>query len=475
MSELATTSPPKAGRRELVSFLPIERVKTSLAVLRSPLARRRGEELADLPLRGVPREDGGVELVDGFKRLERWRALGYREVPVVLERERSVEEAYALVLAANGPRRTVTAMDEARVVLALLERPGVGESTVARLLGRKPWWVARRRVLGTHLVASVQRRIDMGTLRPTVANALTRVRGREQERVVYAIETHALTTRESLALVEAYRSTEDARERAALRRVPGAWVRRPVATSPFGAVAAQVQERLDRARRVLLDLVDFALPADGLSDGERRRLEAEWRSVLHQLRETSAALGVEGASASPDRREEKANGRRERELRDKGGVAGDPAGAALRDAGRQEREEEEHAITPPAADHGRATSGDPPPLDRGALGDSPDREEAGTLAKPRANGLGASAARTERLLRGVDEEGERERVAPRPLPPLDRRAGLEGDHDVADPPRDPGGGLRGQPDDPGRARPVDPTEARREARSAQASLRDDSG
>jgi hypothetical protein len=435
MSDLTTTTPPRAGRRELVYSLPIERVRTSHAALRSPIGRRHDDALAELPLRAVAAEDGYVELVDGFRRLERWRALGYHEVPVVLERARSVEETYALLLAANTPRRTVTAMDEARVVVALLERPGVGKSTAARILGRKPWWVERRLAFANDLAPQVQRRIDAGELRPMVADALTRVRGREQERVVRAIEAHALTSREALALIEAYRSAESEQERVALLRDPDAWVgrRSKRAEQADGAVAARLQERLDRARRVLADLADFALPGEGLTDGERRRLEAAWRAVLHQLRETSATLGVEGVGASQTREE------------------------AAHDGEEEAQREATPGGTEPCADHGGAAGGDPAPRDRGALGHAPDREEPGPLPEPGAHD------RREGAGSGHEEDHEPERVAPGPLSPLDRRAGSEGDHDDANPPRDPGGGLRGQSDDPLGARSIDPPEANGQA------------
>jgi ParB-like chromosome segregation protein Spo0J len=218
MSSHSTTAPPeRAG--ELVVFVPVERVRTSLAVLRCPIPRPH-DDLAELPLRAVAMEDGGYELVDGFKRLERWRARGLRQVPVVVERERSAEELLALLLVANAPRRTVTVMDEARVVQALLARPAVGEATVARVRGRRPWWVRCRRALAEKLVASVQRRVDVGALRPTVAHALTRVPGRDQERLVRSVETAGLSAREALALVECFRALEDEDERAALLRDP---------------------------------------------------------------------------------------------------------------------------------------------------------------------------------------------------------------------------------------------------------------
>ena len=69
------------------------------------------EDLAALPIRVVPCEDGGFEVLDGFKRLESWREQGRQEVPVVLERPGPVEQHKRLLLLANAPPRTLTALD----------------------------------------------------------------------------------------------------------------------------------------------------------------------------------------------------------------------------------------------------------------------------------------------------------------------------------------------------------------------------
>ena len=92
-------------------------------------------------------DDDHFEVIDGFKCLERWRRDGLSRIPVVIESPRSWSEAKAALLQANAPPRTVTAMDEARVIASMVHEDGMTLSAVGRLLGRKKSWVARRHAL----------------------------------------------------------------------------------------------------------------------------------------------------------------------------------------------------------------------------------------------------------------------------------------------------------------------------------------
>jgi len=438
---MSTPHAPGPPRGELVELVPVERLHTRLAGLRSAIPRPGREGLAELPLRAVPVGDA-LEVVDGFKRLERWRAEGRRVVPVVVERERSLEEAYALLLRANAPRRTTTAMDEARVVVALLQRKGVGEATVARLLERRVGWVRRRRDLATRLVAPVQRRVDAGAIRPTVAEALTRVPGRDQERVVRAIEVNALNAREARLLVEAFGSLEEDEERAALLQDPLDWVRRPPRASSLGPLAEVLAGELQRFRGALRDLAAFELPAQGLSDPERRRLEAERRGVIHQLREALEAL-------ASDREEEPRAGGAEGEPPTAGRLV---ATAAQRPGELPDRHAAQHAAgtsverratTPATQCATPAEASAPPPEPRRAGGDPAPGgggprdpgDRPSPRPRPQAGPLGRGGEAAGRITHpGNASPG----LAPGPLPGPDRREGRGGPDGHPDPARDRG-------------------------------------
>jgi hypothetical protein len=420
--------------RETFCSVPIERLRTTFARLRSPIPRPRQDDLTDLPLRVVATSDDAFEVIDGHKRLERWRAQGRREVPVVLERRRTTEELMALVLVTNAPRRTVTVMDEARVVEALLERPGVGRATAAHLLGRRPWWIERRLALTQRLAPSVQRRVDVGTVRPTVAYALTRVAARDQERLVRAIETHGLTTRDAIALVEVFLALAEESERVALVRDPIAWLRRPPSAPLLGPRAGAISDRLARARAVLADLARGPEVPEGLTDAERRRLEAEWRAVLDQLRETAAVLGTN--AVSPDKRQETLND----DARERSG--GEAAGALIRVDEQEARPRAEaQALTRTVeADHGGRQARDPAAREGGAPRVARDREAPRGGAGPGAADPRVGAGVVATVGRAEDRPREDQRGAGATARAVPRRRGAQGrqgPHDDADPPRDP--------------------------------------
>jgi hypothetical protein len=359
----------------MIAVVPLDELDERLAPLRGQGGRALavGGELADLPARAVVGPDGRHVLVDGFKRVARWRAEGRATAEVVLERAASLAETRALVLLANAPRRTLTAMDEARVVRALREEDGYGPQAIERLLGRKPAWVASRLLLSRALAPSVAARVDEGRLGPSLALALCGVARGAQEHVARAVERHSLSAREGHALVRAWRAAASHGERAALVREPLRVVR-PAHPEPVGsALAAQLGERLARIRAALAELATWRLPDDGLAPAERRALEAEHRRALHQLTEVARAttLDVErGAATSPPEDQEHVHDDEQRRPADAGTVP---------DAGARDAEPGAAAGAADAA-RGVALAGgagqDPGPL-RGAPGDARDRPPDG--------------------------------------------------------------------------------------------------
>jgi len=77
--------------------------------------------MAEMPLRVAEVTRGRYEVIDGHKRLAAWKAQGHTQVPVVVEPVASVVDHKRRLLAANAPPRTLTALDEARVVASLVE------------------------------------------------------------------------------------------------------------------------------------------------------------------------------------------------------------------------------------------------------------------------------------------------------------------------------------------------------------------
>ena len=106
-------------------FLPVQQLRTSYASLRPGAPQQFPDETAQMPIRVVPTTEGVYEVIDGFKRLDGWREQGHRLIPVVVEPPGSTTEHKRLLLLSNSPPRTLTALDEARVVCSLMSEEGL--------------------------------------------------------------------------------------------------------------------------------------------------------------------------------------------------------------------------------------------------------------------------------------------------------------------------------------------------------------
>ena len=272
-------------------LVPIDELRTTLSELRTgPCARSVSwEPLANLPLRVVKHADG-FEVIDGFKRLARYRAQGVVQVPVVVETIDSGHEALCALLWANNPRRTLSAWDEAKIVLSLRQDFELGPKTIASLLGKKKSWVACRLLLARRLCDEAASNLAAGHLSITLAQALCTLAFGDQRRLLDAIIDHGLTNNEALALVKAIRSEDTDQARTTILADPLPFVRpqKPPETNPL---EARIQEQLEHIRQALIEFQDFRLPEEGLEPAVRRKLEAAQRTVVHQLQLTAHQLG----------------------------------------------------------------------------------------------------------------------------------------------------------------------------------------
>lgn len=151
-----------------VRTLPVDRIRTSYRHLRPGALIEAQLELADLPLRVVPTDDGHYEILDGFKRFRSWSEAGYRSVPVVIEPPLESLDRKRLMLLANTPARSITPLDEARIVESLIKEDGLTHLTVSHLLGRKRRWVTQRFQMATRLSNCAQEALGHGRIGPSL-------------------------------------------------------------------------------------------------------------------------------------------------------------------------------------------------------------------------------------------------------------------------------------------------------------------
>lgn len=113
---------------------------------------------------------GTFELVDGFLRHQAVDELGWSEVrAVVLELDDRAAARLRLTL--NSARRTMSALEEARLVRFLLDR-GDHPSTIAAVLGRPTSWVQARLELLDRLCATLLLEVERGALSPRLAGEI---------------------------------------------------------------------------------------------------------------------------------------------------------------------------------------------------------------------------------------------------------------------------------------------------------------
>lgn len=287
--------PQGAPRSCALTWLPIAQLRTSFAALRrGRVGLLAGQTLASQALR-VARLNGSYEVVDGFKALERWRDEGATHVPALVEEAHDVTSAKRLVLRANAPRRTLSILDEARVVASLRHDDGLGPKTIARSLERKPDWVRRRMTLTRGLSAEVERKIDAGKIGPSLAEALVTLSSDDQDALVAARDRHRLRGSEALVLVRALREASDPEARRRLLADPCRLLQ-PSSSAVLSSAAAQIEERLRRAQAALTELAALSLEDPSLSGGERRRLGALRRALDPQIQ---ALAGRPTGSAAP--------------------------------------------------------------------------------------------------------------------------------------------------------------------------------
>jgi ParB-like chromosome segregation protein Spo0J len=277
-------APPEAD----LGYLPIDKIRTSFAYLRPGRIECRVDHLSDLPIRVVVVDDGSYfEVIDGFKRLAKWRTNGFTQIPVVFEPPDISAIQKRRLLEANSPSRTITPLDEGRVVESLMHDDKLTSKAVAHILGRKPRWVTTRLALATKLSPRATDKVACRDLGPTLAHFLTALSHDDQDAVLATISRHGLNTRESTMLIQAFRIA-DAVDRRTLLKDPLATVR-PEPSPIVSPQLAQLEQLLEGVSKALSELRELRVSPD-LSAAESRRIEALYRRVCREVIETARQL-----------------------------------------------------------------------------------------------------------------------------------------------------------------------------------------
>lgn len=269
-----------------VELILIERLRTSLADLRSQVGSCHFH-LRQMPIRVVPSEQEKevFEVVDGFKRLRNATESGAKQIEAVIE-DVSGPQSKALMIRANANQKTLRPLDEARVIVSLVDQDGLTMAKASRLLGRGRPWASKRYALIKRMAKPLLKPVDEGRLSLSVAHALTVLDRQEQLDVARVCMCAGLSSADSIMLLSTYRALSSESDRRALLKDPigglqdmrrGSRRCSPVLSPP----ACRLRERYERLRELLDDFVDGATAV--YASAEARLLEAERRSLVTKI------------------------------------------------------------------------------------------------------------------------------------------------------------------------------------------------
>lgn len=163
--------------------------------------------------------EGGVQLIDGFKRLYAAENLLIESLQCHLL-EVDQDQAKVLLLSYNWSSRSLEPYEEGLVLQDLLETHDMDQRQLSHLTGKSASWVSRRLSLIGKLDEEIGADIRMGVLTSSHARVLMRLPRGNQVAVARVIRTHSLTSRQSEKLVDAYLAAEDQRSQQQLLEVP---------------------------------------------------------------------------------------------------------------------------------------------------------------------------------------------------------------------------------------------------------------
>jgi len=163
--------------------------------------------------------EGGIQLIDGFKRVYCCETLLIESLQCHLL-EVDEDQAKVLLLSYNWSGRSLESYEEALVLKDLLETHAKDQRELSRLTGKSTSWVSRRLSLIGKLDEEIGADIRMGVLTSSHARALMRLPRGNQMAVAQVIRTHCLTSRQSEQLVDAYLAAEDQRSQQQLLEAP---------------------------------------------------------------------------------------------------------------------------------------------------------------------------------------------------------------------------------------------------------------
>ena len=246
---------------------------------------------------GVFVEQGGLELLDGFKRMRAARALGWPTLRGRVQARDAVEAK--LLLEALHPQRGLTEIEQAWLVRSLYRDDKLSQHEIARRLRRHKSWVCRRLALVESLDSEVSAQVRLGLVGPRAAVALAALPRGNQHAASTVVVRYGMTVRQTEHLVAELREQPDEDARAA-------YIARRLEAGPLRADrrgprvrhrtdAQSMTEDIETLQRVATRLQTrlLATPLDSLG----APAAALVRQQLERLLPVLGALGITATAA----------------------------------------------------------------------------------------------------------------------------------------------------------------------------------
>jgi ParB family chromosome partitioning protein len=224
--------------------------------------------------------EGGVQLIDGFKRLYAAETLLMDSLECRLF-EVDESQAKVMLLSYNRTNQSMEVWEEAMVLRALLEGDDLDQRQLARLVGHSPSWVSRRLSLISKVDEEVALEIRMGSITSRHARALMRLPRGNQVELARLISDFHLSSRLSERLVDAYLEAEDADQQRQILAHPEhiIWDQRDLPEDPYDGRLSDYGNELMHAVMHLWRPLDALLTI--LIDSRIGRLAEDEKEIIY--------------------------------------------------------------------------------------------------------------------------------------------------------------------------------------------------
>ena len=163
--------------------------------------------------------EGGIQLIDGYKRLAAAEVLVMDTLECrLLEVDES--QAKVMLLSYNRTNQSMEVWEEAMILKSLLEGGDLDQRRLAKIVGHSPSWVSRRLSLISKVDEEITADIRMGVLTSRHARALMRLPRGNQSAVAQVIKQYGLSSRLSNRLVDNYLEAESEKDQHKLLENP---------------------------------------------------------------------------------------------------------------------------------------------------------------------------------------------------------------------------------------------------------------